>query len=98
MNSYQRRAAERKSIREKMIAEPSSGKNRAIGCLRCNGCMTLERFGSKGNYFAGMRCMLCGDVIDPIILLHRVSRDPLIRIPEKEEEILLLIERYSRAT
>jgi hypothetical protein len=96
MNPYQRRAAERKSLREKMMEgdKPSLQKDQAMCCLRCNGCMTLERCGSQGSYFVGMRCLLCGDVIDPVILLHRLSRDARIPIPDGIDAVVLLIKEY----
>jgi hypothetical protein len=96
MNSYQRRAVERKSLREKLVEEgnPSLRKNQVVCCARCNGSMTLERFGSQGCYFIGMRCLLCGDVIDPVILLHRLSRDARIPIPDGMDAIVLLIKKY----
>ncbi|HME42717.1 MAG TPA: hypothetical protein VKF36_06500 [Syntrophorhabdales bacterium] len=96
MNAYQRRAAERRSLREKMLEEenPSLRRGVAVSRARCNGYMTLERFGSLGNYFLGMRCLLCGDVIDPVIILHRLSRDARVPIPEHTDEIILLIKKY----
>ena len=96
MNAYQRRAEERRSLREKVLEQnkPSSGKNQAVVCLRCNGRMTLERFGGRGDYFIGMRCLLCGDVVDPVILLHRLSRDARIPIPEGTDAVILLIKEY----
>ena len=66
----------------------------AISCARCNGYMTLERFGSLGNYFLGMRCLACGDIIDPVILLHRLRRNARMPIPERVDEIIPLIKKY----
>ena len=100
MNPYQRREAERKSIREKMLLKDktsSSLRNTATCCVRCNGRMTLERFGCNGSYFLGMRCLLCGDVIDPVILLHRLSRDPQMPVPEPLDEVILMIRKYAGA-
>ena len=96
MNPYQRRAAERRSLREKMVEEgkPSFRKDQTMGCLRCNGRMIFDKFYGQGNIFFGMRCLLCGDVIDPVILLHRLSRDARIPIPEGIDAVILLIKEY----
>jgi hypothetical protein len=96
MNPYQRREAERNFLRERILERerPSSRKTQAVGCLRCNGRITVERFGSRGNYFFGIRCLLCGDVVDPVILLHRLTRDARIPIPDRIEEMIVLIEEH----
>ena len=75
------------------MLQARSGESRALDCMRCNGRMTLERFGSLGNYFFGMRCLLCGDVVDPVILLHRLSEDTKLAIPDSVAEIILMIEK-----
>ena len=41
---------------------------------------------------------MCGDVLDPVILLHRLSHDANVSIPESEEEMLWLIKKYRRRT
>jgi len=40
-------------------------------CQRCNGVMVNERFYGPGDPFWGWRCMLCGNISDPIILENR---------------------------
>ena len=96
MISYQKRAAGRNSLRKKIMEakNPVPPENRAIHCLRCNGRMTFEKYYGPGNYFFGMRCLLCGDILDPVILLHRLSRDARIPIPEHRHEIISLIRQY----
>lgn len=44
------------------------------------------------------RCISCGDILDPVILLHRLSQDPDLAIPENEEKIRSLIKKYMSAT
>jgi len=44
-------------------------------CGRCNGTMVLDYFvdmeSSEELWMSGWRCLLCGEVIDPLILRHR---------------------------
>lgn len=43
-------------------------------CSRCGGTMTQEKFDhSTGNFF-GWKCILCGEVIDQVILLNRTKQ------------------------
>ena len=37
-------------------------------CQRCNVAMVNERFYGPGDPFWGWRCMLCGNISDPMIL------------------------------
>ncbi len=69
-------------------------KMEAMRCQRCNGRMIFEKFYDVNNVFFGWHCVMCGEILDPVILLHRLSQDADLRIPEKEEEIMLLIKKY----
>ncbi len=47
-------------------------------CVRCNGLMVIDRFddladdtGQLG--FAGWRCLVCGNITDPVIIANRHS-------------------------
>ncbi len=40
-------------------------------CQRCNVVMVNERFYGPGDPFWGWRCMLCGNISDPMILENR---------------------------
>jgi len=47
-------------------------------CTRCQGLMVRERFvdfrdTTGRNDFAGWRCLNCGEVVDPIVLTHRIN-------------------------
>ena len=66
-------------------------------CQRCNGLMTFNKFYGRHGYFFGWRCVICGDILDPVILLHRLSQDPHLTIPKNEEKIRSLIKKYMSA-
>ena len=68
-----------------------------VQCRKCSGRMGFEKFYGPGSTFYGWHCVLCGDILDPVILLHRLSRDANVPIPESEEDLLLLIKRYMMA-
>lgn len=72
-------------------------KKNAMLCQRCNGPMAFEKFYGENDSFFGWHCVICGDILDPVILLHRLSQDANLAIPEKEEETMALIEKYLRA-
>jgi len=57
--------------------------------------MTFEKFYGPNDVFFGWRCLICGNIFDPVILLHRISRDADIEIPETEDKILSLIKKYA---
>jgi hypothetical protein len=40
-------------------------------CHRCNGIMANERFYGPGEPFWGWRCIICGEVFDPLIWENR---------------------------
>ena len=48
-------------------------------CPRCRGLMVQERFEDLpgdfgGRHFQGVRCVNCGEILDPLILEHRNQR------------------------
>lgn len=48
-------------------------------CIRCGGLTVVEdlcggRTGSPGSELTVRRCVICGDVVDPVILEHRTCR------------------------
>jgi hypothetical protein len=71
--------------------------NVTVNCQRCGGRMIFEKFYDVSNVFFGWHCVMCGEILDPVILLHRLSQDADLRIPEKEEEILDLVRKYMEA-
>ncbi len=72
-------------------------KNFDVQCRKCSGRMGFEKFYGPSSSFYGWHCFICGDILDPVILLHRLSQDADLSIPESEEELLSLIQRYLRA-
>ena len=52
-------------------------------CQRCNGLMVLERFDDIRDdtgqiNFEGLRCLLCGEIVDPMILTNRMTTGSLL--------------------
>ncbi len=81
-----------------MASKGSSDNERFdIHCRRCHGLMVFEKFYGQNTSFYGWHCVLCGEILDPVILLHRISQNANIAIPEGEREILLLIKEYLSA-
>lgn len=42
-------------------------------CLRCNGAMIHDKFYCSHGQFWGWRCVICGEIVDPVILDNRQS-------------------------
>ena len=40
-------------------------------CSRCGAPMTLQKFYSLSEVFWGWKCLLCGEIVDPVILENR---------------------------
>ncbi len=40
-------------------------------CHRCGSLMVFERFYGPSEYFLGWRCVLCGEIVDQLILENR---------------------------
>jgi len=40
-------------------------------CHRCGSLMVYERFYGPHEYFLGWRCVLCGEIVDQLILENR---------------------------
>jgi hypothetical protein len=43
-------------------------------CHRCGGAMVFERFYGTSDQFSGWRCILCGEIVDPVIFENRLSQ------------------------
>jgi len=56
--------------------------------------MAVEKYYGRGNTFFAWHCLVCGEIIDPVILLHRLSKNASIAIPENEKEMMSLIWKY----
>ena len=42
-----------------------------MNCHRCGSVMVYERFYGPDEHFSGWRCVLCGEIIDQVILENR---------------------------
>ena len=59
--------------------------------------MVFEKYYGMNDTFFGWHCMICGDILDEVILLHRLSQDADLRIPEEEQEVMHLLRKYLHA-
>jgi hypothetical protein len=75
------------------MATRNKRKN-GMRCQRCGGRMIFEKFYDVNSVFFGWHCVICGEILDPVILLHRLSQDADLQIPEKEEEVMHLVKKY----
>lgn len=69
----------------------------ALCCHRCGGRMIFEKFYDVNSIFYGWHCVMCGEILDPVILLHRLSQDADLKIPEGEENVMYLLKQYLRS-
>jgi hypothetical protein len=70
---------------------------KGMRCLRCGGRMVFEKFYGVSNTFFGWHCVICGEILDPVILLHRLSQDAGLQIPEEEKEVMHMLKKYLQA-
>ena len=40
-------------------------------CSRCGGAMIYDKFYGHNEDFWGLKCLICGEIIDPVILENR---------------------------
>ncbi len=59
--------------------------------------MIFEKFYDVNNVFFGWHCVMCGEILDPVILLHRLSQDADLKIPEEEHELITMVKKYLHA-
>jgi hypothetical protein len=81
---------------ENEVTTIATGKEKKIGmtCNRCGGRMIFEKFYDVNNVFFGWHCVICGEILDAVILLHRLSQDADLQIPEEEHEVMHLLKKY----
>jgi len=53
-------------------------------CNRCNGMMVYEKFYENCEHFFGWRCIVCGEIIDQVILENRLELLPAKRDSMKD--------------
>jgi len=74
-----------------------------MNCPRCTGLMMSDDFldleDEEGRYkFVAWRCLICGEVIDPVILKHRVTRPaPMVDRARPQLHRRVLIHSMNRA-
>jgi hypothetical protein len=56
-------------------------------CIRCNGTMIYDTSYGPHEQFWGWKCLMCGEIIDPVILANRqwMRTGQGINIPEDEK-------------
>jgi hypothetical protein len=59
--------------------------------------MIFEKFYDVNSVFFGWHCVICGEILDAVILLHRLSQDADLRIPEEEQQVMHLLKKYLQA-
>jgi hypothetical protein len=42
-------------------------------CLRCSGTMAYDKIYSSHGVYCGWKCLICGEIVDPVILNNRQS-------------------------
>ncbi|GAB6269523.1 hypothetical protein DS62_06290 [Smithella sp. SC_K08D17] len=40
-------------------------------CLRCGGAVAYDKFYGTHGQFWGWKCLICGEIVDPVILNNR---------------------------
>jgi hypothetical protein len=87
------------SEKENMNTAMATGKKKkeVMRCQRCGGRMIFEKFYDVNNVFFGWHCVMCGEILDPVILLHRLSQDADLKIPEEEQELISMVKKYLHA-
>ena len=60
----------------------------AMRCTRCHGRMVTDYFIDMENsgelWMPGWRCLVCGEVVDPLIMKHRIAQDKAPEIVEAQ--------------
>ena len=49
-------------------------KEGLMRCYRCEGMMIYEKFYGDCEHFFGWRCIVCGEIIDQVILKNRLEQ------------------------
>lgn len=63
-----------------------------MNCPKCGGAMSFETFVSTSSEsapwsFEGWRCVYCGDIIDPLVVLNRMKTETAasVEVPAKRK-------------
>jgi hypothetical protein len=57
--------------RKKSKLSNSLKENVLMKCLRCNSVMIYDKFYGHYEYFWGWKCVICGEIVDQVILENR---------------------------
>ncbi len=64
----------RHRVREKIGSKTHSAMEGSVmRCHRCKGMMVYEKFYGDCEFFYGWRCVVCGEIIDQVILENRLD-------------------------
>ncbi len=68
-------------------------------CQRCGGLMYLDKYFDRNETFLGLRCIICGDIIDPVILENRklTKADHEIQTPSKQSGQQFMLEEPEKS-
>ena len=60
-------------------------------CLRCRGALIYDKFYGHHEQFWGWKCLICGEIVDPVILENRqlMRARPGVSLSKREEQIRL---------
>jgi hypothetical protein len=58
---------------EPTIINDAARKGMLMKCLRCGGAMIHDKFYGPHECFWGLKCVICGEIIDPLILKNRLA-------------------------
>ena len=47
------------------------GKSLVMKCHRCRGAVIYDKFYGFEEQFMGWKCLICGEIVDPVILENR---------------------------
>ncbi len=58
-------------------------------CLRCRGALIYDKFYGHHEQFWGWKCLICGEIVDPVILENRqlMRARPAVSLSKREEQI-----------
>ncbi len=77
-----------------MSYKATGKKKEGMSCHRCGGTMISEKFYDISSIFVGWHCVICGEILDPVILLHRLSQNANLPIPDGDENVMHLLKKY----
>jgi len=71
-NVKKRISPNRKGQQEIGVKTHFCTEGNTMKCMRCGGAMIYEKFYGDCEHFFGWRCVVCGEIIDQVILENRL--------------------------